>query len=74
MIHRKTTIHNLLVAYPQLEQVLIEMSPAFKNLKNPILRNSVAKIATIELAAIIGAVDLNKMLRRLRIHVAQVPQ
>ena len=35
-------------AYPELEEVLIGLAPPFKKLKNPLLRKSVAKIATIK--------------------------
>jgi len=40
------TVHKLLVAYPQLEEVLIGIAPPFKKLKNPILRRTIAKVAT----------------------------
>lgn len=41
------TVHTLLLEYPELEDVLIGIASPFKKLKNPILRKSVAKIATI---------------------------
>ena len=31
----KTKIAGLLKAYPQLEEILVKMSPAFEKLKNP---------------------------------------
>lgn len=40
------TAHELLEAYPELEDVLIGIAPPFKKLKNPLLRKSVAKMAT----------------------------
>ena len=42
------TVHELLEAYPELEDVLIGIAPPFKKLKNPILRKTVAKVATIK--------------------------
>lgn len=43
-----TTVYAILDSYPELEEVLIGMAPAFKKLKNPILRNTVAKVATLK--------------------------
>ncbi len=42
------TVYALLEAYPELEEVLIGIAPPFKKLKNPFLRRSVAKVATIK--------------------------
>ena len=50
IITPKTKVLQLIEAYPHLEDVLIEYVPAFKKLKNPILRNTVAKIATLQQA------------------------
>ena len=67
----KTTVYAVLDSYPELEEVLIRMAPAFKKLKNPILRNSVAKVATLKHAAAVGGVDLNEMISILRKGVGQ---
>lgn len=61
-----TKVAPLLDAYPELEPILIELSPAFKKLKNPVLRKTVAKIATLSQAAKIGKVPLRKMINTLR--------
>ncbi len=61
-----TTIYNLLESYPTLEKTLIDMAPPFKKLRNPILRNTVAKVATLKQAAAVGKIDLNKMISNLR--------
>ena len=45
IISPKTKVLQLIETYPQLEDVLIEYAPAFKKLKNPVLRKTVAKIA-----------------------------
>ena len=47
IITPKTKVLELIETYPELEDVLIEYAPAFKNLKNPVLRRTVAKIATL---------------------------
>ena len=53
-IQPSTKVAQLLDAYPELEEVLIRMAPPFRKLKNPILRRSVAKVATLKQAAIVG--------------------
>ena len=72
-IHPSTKVAQLLDAYPELEDVLIHMAPPFKKLKNPILRKSVAKVATLQQAAIAGRLDLSSMIDQLRQAVGQAP-
>ena len=67
----ETKIGALLDHYPQLEETLIEMAPAFKKLKNPILRKAVAKVATLRQVAQIGDVSLPEMINKLRSQVGQ---
>jgi uncharacterized protein (DUF2249 family) len=56
----------LLQEFPQLEDVLMQMSPAFGHLRNPILRKTVAKVATLRQIARIGDVPLEKVINTLR--------
>jgi hypothetical protein len=72
-IHPSTKVAQLLDAYPELEDVLIRMAPPFKKLKNPILRKSVAKVATLKQAAIAGRLDLSFMINQLREAIGQAP-
>jgi hypothetical protein len=68
MITPKSKLLHVLDEYPQLEDRLIEYIPAFKDLKNPILRKTIAKIATMQQVAAIGKIkveDLINMLRKL---------
>jgi uncharacterized protein DUF1858 len=62
----ETTVGALLEAYPQMEKVLVDMAPAFAKLRNPVVRRTVARIATLEQAAKIGGVSLQAMILRLR--------
>src|SRR5690349_24242332 len=62
----ETTVGALLEAYPELESVLVGMAPAFAKLRNPVVRRSVAKVATLEQAAKIGGISLQAMILRLR--------
>ena len=65
-INQSTTVYDLLVGYPELEEVLIKIAPAFKKLKNPILRNTVAKVATLRQAALVGGIELSELISVLR--------
>lgn len=62
----ETKVGALLEAYPQLQATLIEIAPAFAKLKNPVLRKTVAKVASLEQAARVGGVPLPELLARLR--------
>jgi len=62
----ETRVAQLLDAYPQLEDLLVRQAPAFKRLKNPILRRTVARLTTLERAAGIAGIDVRTLVRRLR--------
>jgi hypothetical protein len=49
-----TKVATLLDRYPELENVLIELAPPFKKLKNPFLRKGVAKVASLRHAATVS--------------------
>lgn len=70
-ISHETTVGALLEAYPEAEDVLIGMAPAFAKLRNPLVRRSVAKFATLNRAARIGGVRLDEMIRKLRDFIGQ---
>jgi hypothetical protein len=65
-INLQTKIAALLDAYPDLENTLLELSPDFAKLKNPILRKTVAKIATIRQAAQMAGLSPVEMVLTLR--------
>ena len=71
IITPKTKILQLIETYPQLEDILIEAAPAFKKLKNPVLRKTVAKVATVQQAAAIGNLKVQELVNRLRHEVGQ---
>ncbi len=66
IISPKTKIGELLEAYPSLESVLMDMSPVFKKLKNPVLRKTVARVATIQQISIVGGIPVDEIINRLR--------
>jgi hypothetical protein len=71
IITPKTKVLQLIESYPQLEDVLIKYVPAFSKLKNPLLRRTVAKIATLQQAASIGNVKTGDLINLLRKEVGQ---
>lgn len=70
-INAKTRLNDLLTHYPQLEEQIIQAAPAFKNLKNPVLRRTVGRMATIEKVVQIGGLDLTTFVNLLRRQVRQ---
>jgi hypothetical protein len=71
LITPQTKVGELLKAYPQLEDTLIEIAPAFKKLRNPVLRRTVAKVTSLAQAARVGNVSVVDVVQRLRQEVGQ---
>ena len=71
IISPMTTIAGLISAYRQLEQVLIGYVPAFEKLRNPVLRRTVARVTTLQQAAVIGGVKVEDLINHLRKEVGQ---
>jgi hypothetical protein len=71
IISPKTKVGELLDSYPQLERVLLDLSPAFAKLKNPLLRKTVARIATLQQAAVAGRLKTDDLVNRLRREAGQ---
>ncbi len=65
------TVHDLLETYPQLEEELISIAPPFEKLRNPFLKRSVAKIATMKHIASVGGLPLDDLIAQLRQAVGQ---
>ena len=72
-----TKIGDFLEAHPDLQEALIARVPEFAKLRNPILRRTVAKLATVDQAARIAGIptaDLVRFLRELTGEAAEVPE
>jgi hypothetical protein len=61
-----TKVADLLDSWPELEEVLVAQAPAFRRLKNPVLRRTVARVATLEQAAGVGGVAVRDLVAALR--------
>ena len=66
-----TKIGDLLERYPGLEDVLIGLSPTYKALKNPVLRRTVAKVATLHQVSKVGNVPIGRLIDALRAAAGQ---
>jgi hypothetical protein len=67
----ETRVGALLDAYPQLEETLVAMAPAFAKLRNPVLRKTVARVTTLRQAAKVGNVILGTLINTLREELGQ---
>jgi DUF438 domain-containing protein len=61
-----TSIHELLDDYPFLLDFLIQYNPRFGLLKNPMMRATAGRVATVGKAAEMGGVELNDLLVAIR--------
>lgn len=66
-------IGELLERWPALEDVLIDLSPRYRALKNPVLRRTVAKVATLRQVSAVGGVPLGILIEKLRAAAGLAP-
>jgi hypothetical protein len=64
-INAKTKIDALLKQYPFLLDFFISLNSKFENLKNPIMRKTMGKVATLEMAASIGELKTDALISAL---------
>jgi len=64
-ITAKTKIDALLEQYPFLLDFLITLNSKFENLKNPLMRKTMGKVATLEMAASVGGMDADELIAAL---------
>ncbi len=62
----ETRLAALLEALPELEETLYSLSPTYKKLKNPVLRKTVGRVATLRQVARVGNVPLGRLINTLR--------
>lgn len=66
-------VGDLLERWPGLEAVLVDMSPHFKALRNPVLRRTIAKVATLRQVSTVSGVPLGTLVERLRAGAGLAP-
>jgi hypothetical protein len=67
----QTKVGVILETYPELEEVFLKYSPQFGKLRNPILRRTIARVATLQAAAATAGVDVAELVNALRAKVGQ---
>ncbi|MHB1341803.1 MAG: DUF438 domain-containing protein [Coriobacteriia bacterium] len=66
-----TKIHDLLGEYPHLKEWLLSYAPAFEKLGNPVVYNTVGRVATIEAAARMADIEPATLVDAIRTRVAE---
>lgn len=61
-----TRVGELLRRHPELEETLVGLSPEFERLRNPALRATVARVATLRQVAQVGGIDVGHLVEVLR--------
>jgi len=59
-------VFELLKFYPEIEADLIGLVPEFKKLQNPILRKTITRVTSLEQAAKVGNISVEKLINFLR--------
>ena len=59
-------VAELLNDYPEIEDILLSLSPAFAKLRNPVLRKTVARVTTLQQAAKVGGLNAGYLIQELR--------
>jgi len=72
-ITMETKIADLLNSRPDMKDILIAINPKFKKLNNPVLRRTLARVASVKQAAVVGGMDAADLLNQLRTAVGQEP-
>ena len=65
----ETRVAEVLDAHPDAEEILIAIAPQFKALKNPVLRRTVARVATLEQAAKVAGMPVRELVLKLRLEL-----
>lgn len=66
-----TKLLQLLETYPQLESVITSLVPSLDNLKNPVLRKTVAGVATLHQISGVANMNVGELINTLRNEIGQ---
>jgi DUF438 domain-containing protein len=70
-LNPKTKVNDLITRYPFLKDYLIKLNPEFRMLDNPFMRKTVGRIASLGKAAMIGGMDVKKLLDDIAAEIRQ---
>lgn len=65
IITKNDKIYNIIKEYPELKEVLIRISPKFSKLNNPVVLETMGRVATAEKAAEMADIDVKDLLGQL---------
>ncbi len=65
-ISKETKIYDLLSAYPFLENFLVGRNSRYQNLKNPLMRQTIGRVASLKQVAGIGGENVSELIEDLR--------
>ncbi len=71
LITPKSKVLKIIEDFPELEEIIVNYVPAFRALKNPVLRKTVARTASLQQAAAIGGVKVEELVNHLRKEAGQ---
>ena len=58
-------IYDIVKEYPALKEILIRISPEFSKLNNPVVLETMGRVATVEKAAEMADIDVEDLLEQL---------
>ncbi len=61
-LNAKTKISTILAAYPFIKDYLAAINPSFKALDNPVMMNTLGRMATLSQVALMGGVELDVLI------------
>jgi DUF438 domain-containing protein len=67
----RTKLNEVLSAYPFLKDYLIKLSPHFKALESPFMMRTMGRLATLGRVAMVGGVDLGKLLEGIAAEISK---
>jgi len=67
----KTKVNDLIARYAFLKDFLIALNPEFKMLNNPFMQKTVGRIATLGKVAMIGGMDVKKLIDNIAAEIKQ---
>lgn len=71
VLHKDTSVKDLIDQYPFIKEELLGLSPKFQKLKNPILFKTMSSMATIEMIANRGNLELDSLIDILNKRIAK---
>lgn len=71
LITPQTRVGEFLDHFPEHQDLLISLSPAFEKLRNPVLRRTIGRVATFQQVALAGKVPIQTIINALRIAAGQ---